>query len=100
MTIPQGSPPIHFSACQGVGKVSYNVRSMPRYPHIEAHYARRQDLIEFGGSDNKLNFRPAFQKCLHAYCRDHKENLDGIAIPPASCYLGLTQTLAKDSLTK
>ena len=83
-----------------VGNVSYNVRSTPSYPHIEAYYARRQDLIEFGGSDNKLNIRPAFQNCLDAYCRDHKENLVLIPIPSALGNLRLAQTRAKESLAK
>ena len=48
---------------------------MPNYPHIEAYYARRQELVEFGGSDNELNIRPAFQYCLDAYCREHRERL-------------------------
>ena len=48
---------------------------MPDYPHIEAYYARRRELVEFGGSDNELNIRPAFQNCLDAYCQDHKERL-------------------------
>ena len=48
---------------------------MPDYPHIAAYYARRQELVEFGGSDNELNIRPAFQNCLDAYCREHKEKL-------------------------
>ena len=55
--------------------LSYNTPAMPAYPHIEAYYARRQELIEFGGSDNELNIRPAFQNCLDAYCREHKERL-------------------------
>ena len=48
---------------------------MPGYPHIEAYYARRRELVEFGGSDNELNIRPAFQNCLDAYCREHRERL-------------------------
>ena len=48
---------------------------MPDYPHIAAYYARRQEPVEFGGSDNELNIRPAFQSCLDAYCREHKERL-------------------------
>ena len=48
---------------------------MPSYPHIEAYYARHRELVEFGGSDNELNIRPAFQNCLDAYCREHKEKL-------------------------
>ena len=48
---------------------------MPNYPHIEDYYARRRELVEFGGSDNELNIRPAFQNCLDAYCREHRERL-------------------------
>ena len=48
---------------------------MPDYPHISDYYARRQELVEFGGSDNELNIRPAFQNCLDAYCREHRERL-------------------------
>jgi len=48
---------------------------MPSYPHIAAYYARRRELVEFGGSDNELNIRPAFQNCLDAYCREHRERL-------------------------
>ena len=48
---------------------------MPSYPHISDYYARRQELVEFGGSDNELNIRPAFQNCLDAYCREHRERL-------------------------
>ena len=48
---------------------------MPAYPHIEAYYAKRRELVEFGGSDNELNIRPAFQNCLDAYCREHRERL-------------------------
>ena len=52
---------------------------MPSYPHIEEYRTKLQDLIEFGGSDNEENIRPAFQNCLDAYCRDHRERL--ILIP-------------------
>ena len=48
---------------------------MPSYPHIEQYRAKLQELIEFGGSDNEENIRPAFQNCLDAYCRDHRERL-------------------------
>ncbi len=48
---------------------------MPTYPHIEAYYAELQRLKAFGGSDSELNIRPAFQNCLAAYCRDHRESL-------------------------
>ena len=52
---------------------------MPSYPHIEEYRAKLQELIEFGGSDNEENIRPAFQNCLDSYCRDHRERL--ILIP-------------------
>ena len=48
---------------------------MPDYPHITAYYARRREPVEFGGSDHELNIRPAFQNCLDAYCREHRERL-------------------------
>ena len=52
---------------------------MPSYQHIEEYRTKLQDLIELGGSDNEENIRPAFQNCLDAYCRDHRERL--ILIP-------------------
>ena len=48
---------------------------IPSYLHIEEYRAKLQELIEFGGSDNEENIRPAFQNCLDAYCRDHRERL-------------------------
>ena len=48
---------------------------MPAYPHIEHYYEDKQRLIEFGGSDNEQSIRRAFENCLDAYCRDHKEKL-------------------------
>ena len=48
---------------------------MPAYPHIQTYYSTLKELIEFGGSDNELNIRPAFQNCLDSYCREHKEKL-------------------------
>ena len=48
---------------------------MPSYPHIEAYRQHLQQLIEFGGSYNEENIRPAFQNCLNAYCREHREKL-------------------------
>ena len=48
---------------------------MPTYPHIEQYRAHLQQLKEFGGSDNELSIRPAFQNCLDAYCREHREKL-------------------------
>ena len=62
-------------ASAGTAKaVGYNP-FMPSYPHIEEYRAKLQELIEFGGSDNEENIRPAFQNCLDAYCRDHRERL-------------------------
>ena len=48
---------------------------MPAYPHIEAYRGRLRELIEFGGSDNETNISEAFQNCLTAYCRDHRDKL-------------------------
>ena len=48
---------------------------MSDYPHIERYHAAKQDLIEFGGSDSESNIRSAFENCLDAYCRDHREKL-------------------------
>ena len=48
---------------------------MAGYPHIERYRAELDELIAFGGSDNELNIRPAFQNCLSAYCHDHRERL-------------------------
>ena len=55
-------------------EVGYNP-FMPAYPHIEQYRTKLQELIEFGGSDNEENIRPAFQNCLDSYCRDHRERL-------------------------
>ena len=60
-----------MSAGNGV----YNGETMPSYPHIESYRSRLEELIEFGGSDSELNIRDAFQNCLSAYCRDHREKL-------------------------
>ena len=57
--------------CAGVG---YNP-PMPSYPYIDQYRSRLKELIEFGGSDNEENIRPAFQNCLDSYCRDHREKL-------------------------
>ena len=48
---------------------------MPTYDHIERYRADLDRLIEFGGSDNEQSIRPAFQNCLDAYCREHRERL-------------------------
>ena len=55
--------------------MSYNASEMPTYDHIERYRADLDRLIEFGGSDNEQSIRPAFQNCLDAYCRQHRERL-------------------------
>ena len=69
---------------------------MPIYPHIERYYAVLSDLIEFGGSDNELNIRPAFQNCLDGYCSDHRERLK--LVPELSAAGGIPDGTVKDSL--
>ena len=51
------------------------MRRMPDYPHIARYHEELRELIEFGGSDNEQNIRPAFAKCLDAYCIDHRERI-------------------------
>ena len=48
---------------------------MPTFSHIDRYHRELDQLIEFGGSANEENIRPAFQNCLAAYCADHKERL-------------------------
>ena len=48
---------------------------MPTYSHIESYYAKLEELIQFGGSDNELSIRRAFENCLDAYCQDRREKL-------------------------
>ena len=55
--------------------MSYNAGEMPTYDHIKRYRADLDRLIEFGGSDNEQSIRPAFQNCLDAYCREHRERL-------------------------
>ena len=55
--------------------MTYNDPAMPTYPHIENYYAKLQELVQFGGSDNELNIRRAFENCLDAYCHEHKEKM-------------------------
>ena len=49
---------------------------MPSYPHIERYYEDKQRLIDYGGSDNEQSIRAAFQNCLAAYCRAHRQNFE------------------------
>ena len=55
--------------------MTYNDPAMPTYPHIETYYTKLQELVQFGGSDNELNIRRAFENCLDAYCHEHKEKM-------------------------
>ena len=63
-----------YASAETAKTVGYNP-FMPSYPHIEEYRAKLLELIEFGGSDNEENIRPAFQNCLDAYCHDHRERL-------------------------
>ena len=49
---------------------------MPSYPHIERYYEDKRRLIDYGGSENEQSIRAAFQTCLSAYCRAHRENFE------------------------
>ena len=70
-----GDTEVKLYASAGTARaVGYNP-FMLSYPHIEEYRAKLQELIEFGGSDNEENIRPAFQNCLDAYCHDHRERL-------------------------
>ncbi len=48
---------------------------MPDHPHIEHYYEELRRLIEFGGSTNEQSIRRAFESCLTAYCREHRERV-------------------------
>ena len=63
-----------YTPARTAREVGYNP-FMPSYPHIEQYRTKLQELIEFGGSDNEENIRPAFQNCLDSYCQDHRERL-------------------------
>ncbi len=69
---------------------------MPSYPHIERYHADLAQLIEFGGSDHELNIRPAFQNCLAAYCRDHRERL--LLVPELATGANVPDGTVKDAL--
>ena len=69
---------------------------MPTYPHIDQYRAHLQQLKEFGGSDNELSIRPAFQNCLDAYCREHREKL--ALVPELSAGSVIPDGTVKDSL--
>ena len=70
---------------------------MATYPHIERYRAELERLIEFGGADNELNIRPAFQNCLDTYCREHRERL--ALVPELAAQGGIVPDgTVKDSL--
>ncbi len=69
---------------------------MPSYPHIDRYRQELADLIQYGGSDSELNIRPAFQNCLDAYCRDHRERLR--LIPELAAGPNVPDGTVKDAL--
>ena len=69
---------------------------MTTYPRIESYYKELEDIIQFGGSDNELNIRKAFQDCLSEYCSIHRENLK--LIPELATAGGIPDGTVKDSL--
>ena len=69
---------------------------MPTYPHIESYYKELKIIIQFGGSDNELSIRKAFQDCLSEYCSNHRENLR--LIPELAAQGGVPDGTVKDSL--
>ena len=72
---------------------------MPTYPHIETYYAKLDELKTFGGSDNELSIRRAFENCLDAYCHDHREKFVLVAELPAGAGLkNYPDGTVKDSL--
>ena len=63
---------------------------MPTHPHIRRYREELAELIQFGGSDNEQSIRAAFQNCLAAYCRDHRERL--MLVPELAVGSGLTES--------
>ena len=76
--------------------MSYNAGEMPTYDHIKRYRADLDRLIEFGGSDNEQSIRPAFQNCLDAYCREHRERL--MLVPELRTGNVIPDGTVKDSL--
>ena len=76
--------------------MSYNAGGMPTYDHIKRYRADLDRLIEFGGSDNEQSIRPAFQNCLDAYCRQHRERL--MLVPELRTGNVIPDGTVKDSL--
>ena len=59
-----------FFVCLEIGALD-----MAGYPHIEQYRKDLERIIAFGGSTNELTIKPAFRKCLAAYCHEHRERL-------------------------
>ena len=76
--------------------LSYNAGEMPTYDHIERYRSDLEQLIEFGGSDHEQSIRPAFQNCLDAYCREHRERL--MLVPELRTGNVIPDGTVKDSL--
>ena len=77
--------------------LEYGIHKMPDYPHIEAYYAKLDELIQFGGSDNEQSIRPAFLNCLSAYCQDQREKL--VLVPELQAQNGtIPDGTIKDSM--
>ena len=69
---------------------------MANHPHIDRYHEHLNELREFGGySEQHLRF--AFQNCLDAYCRDHRERL--LLVPELAIPSGVRPDgTVKDSL--
>ena len=53
------------------------------HPYIRRYHEELDRLIRSGGSDNESSTRRAFENCLDAYCRDHRDRLVLVAELPA-----------------
>ena len=71
---------------------------MPTYDHIERYHDELDRLIAFGGSTNEQSIRPAFQNCLDAYCREHRERL--MLVPELRTGSVIRDGTVKDSLRR
>ncbi len=57
------------------------------YQHIEDYRTELQRLRTFGGSDNEQNIRRAFEICISAYCKEHRDDLE--LVPELSLLSGI-----------
>ena len=48
---------------------------MAKYPHIEQYREELEQIVAISGSMNELTIKPAFRKCLAAYCHEHRDKL-------------------------